>query len=162
MLASLSLTRLCPPQCLQLLHQEPRTSSPDRQGRPRRKPGSFPSFLLRTNAELTLFLPQVELHPYLPQEKLLAYCKEKGIHLTAYCRALSLSLLLRLSTLTYLSLTALGQGNSPILREELILSLAEKYKKPVGAVLLSWNVQRGVSVVPKSSNPERMKQNLGA
>lgn len=83
--------------------------------------------------------------------------------MTAYCRACAApTSRQRLLELTLFSLAALGQGNSPILREELIISLAEKYKKPVGAVLLSWNVQRGVSVVPKSSNPDRMNQNLGA
>ncbi|CEQ43007.1 SPOSA6832_04876 [Sporobolomyces salmonicolor] len=84
--------------------------------------------------------PQVEGHPYLPNDALAAYCKEKGIHLTAYC--------------------PLGQGRSPILLEPLLAALSRKYAKPAGSILLSWGVQRGWSVVPKSSNPGRMAQNL--
>jgi len=83
---------------------------------------------------------QVELHPCLPQEPLLAYCTVKGIRLEAYC--------------------PLGQYNSPLLKEETILSVAEKNKCSPAQVLLSWGVQRGTAVVPKSSNPERIKQNI--
>ncbi|KAM0750838.1 aldo/keto reductase [Meredithblackwellia eburnea MCA 4105] len=84
---------------------------------------------------------QVESHPYFPQRALTDYCKEKGIHLTAYC--------------------PLGQYNSPILKDDVILKLAEKYNKTTGQVLLNWSIQRGGwSVVPKSSNPTRMAQNL--
>lgn len=87
---------------------------------------------------------QVESHPYLPQTSLHEYCKEKGIVLTAY--------------------SPLGQPKpsnpSPVLAEPVAKQLAEKYKTPVGTILLSWLIQRGWTTVPKSANPERLKQNM--
>jgi len=83
---------------------------------------------------------QVELHPCLPQQNLLTYCNEKGILLEAYC--------------------PLGQYNSPLLKDETVLSVAEKNKCSPAQVLLSWAVQRGTAVVPKSANPTRMKDNI--
>ncbi|KPV77159.1 uncharacterized protein RHOBADRAFT_66146 [Rhodotorula graminis WP1] len=94
--------------------------------------------LLKT-AKVVPAVNQVEAHPYCPQEPLREYCAAKGIHLTAYC--------------------PVGQYDSPILREPLIKDLAAKYGKPGGTILLSWGVQRGFSVVPKSSNPQRLRAN---
>jgi glycerol 2-dehydrogenase (NADP+) len=54
----------------------------------------------------------------------------------------------------------LGQYNSPLLKDETILAVAEKIRCSPAQVLLSWAVQRGTAVVPKSSNPQRMKDNL--
>lgn len=82
------------------------------------------------------------MHPYLPQEDLRKYCEEKGIHITAY--------------------TPVGQGNSPILKEDVIKQIAEKHNAAPGQIILSWNVQRGISVVPKSANAGRQKENLSA
>ncbi|KAJ9098853.1 hypothetical protein QFC20_005860 [Naganishia adeliensis] len=88
---------------------------------------------------------QVEAHPYLPQASLDAYCREKGIALTAYC--------------------PLGQPRgpdlSPVLTDPVTKRLAKKYGKPEGSVLISWCIQRGNwSTVPKTVNPKRMKDNL--
>ncbi|KAG8996321.1 hypothetical protein FRB90_012763, partial [Tulasnella sp. 427] len=83
---------------------------------------------------------QVQLHPYLPQLDLLEYCTSKGIHLTAY--------------------SPLGQTNSPLFTDDTIVRLAEKYRVSTGQVLLSWGVQRGTSVIPKSEKEERLRSNL--
>ncbi|KAI5475099.1 hypothetical protein MNV49_001923 [Pseudohyphozyma bogoriensis] len=96
---------------------------------------------LLMTAKVVPAVNQVESHPYLPQDDLLTFCKEKGIHLTAY--------------------SPLGQYNSPLLKDQVVTSIAEKREKEASQVLLSWAVQRGgVSVVPKSSNPTRLAQNL--
>ncbi|GAA6054895.1 hypothetical protein JCM3770_004272 [Rhodotorula araucariae] len=94
--------------------------------------------LLKT-AKVVPAVNQVEAHPYCPQEPLRRYCGEKNIHLTAY--------------------SPVGQYDSPILKEPLVVKLAEKYRTPPGTILLSWGVQRGFSVVPKSSNPARLRAN---
>ena len=54
---------------------------------------------------------------------------------------------------------------SPIMRgklftNELMLKLAEKYKKSIAQITLRWHIQRGVIPIPKSSNEGRIKENL--
>ncbi|KAA1470614.1 aado/keto reductase [Dentipellis sp. KUC8613] len=91
---------------------------------------------------------QVELHPYLPQHALKAFCEARGILLTAY--------------------SPLGQRPSPsedssvpaLFADPTITTLAEKYSTTVGQILISWSVQRGTVSIPKSANAERMKANI--
>ena len=60
--------------------------------------------------------------------------------------------------------TALGQPQgpnlSPVLTDPVTKRLAQKYGKPEGTVLLSWAVQRGWTAVPKTVNPQRMRDNF--
>ncbi|MEE1022008.1 MAG: aldo/keto reductase [Muribaculaceae bacterium] len=45
--------------------------------------------------------------------------------------------------------------NDPVLKE-----IADNHNKSVAQVILRWNLQRGVVVIPGSSNPEHMKENI--
>ncbi|MCJ1304830.1 hypothetical protein MMC08_007643 [Hypocenomyce scalaris] len=83
---------------------------------------------------------QVELHPYCPQQKLKKWCKDRGILLEAYC--------------------PLGSTSSPLLRDLEVASLAEKYKVSLATILISYQVNRGCIVLPKSVTPSRIKENL--
>ncbi|KAF3761954.1 aldo/keto reductase, partial [Cryphonectria parasitica EP155] len=89
---------------------------------------------------------QVELHPLLPQTALQEFCSARGIVLTAY--------------------SPIGQPQagtvSPVLSDETIVKIAKKHGVGEGQVVLSWAVQHGIVVVPKSENPERMKKNITA
>lgn len=58
---------------------------------------------------------QVELHPNNPSPKLIDYCKEKGIHCTAY--------------------SCLGSTNSPLQKDEALLKLAEEKGKSTSQIL---------------------------
>ncbi|KAF9463859.1 Aldo/keto reductase [Collybia nuda] len=84
---------------------------------------------------------QVELHPYLPQHNLKGFCNDKGILLTAY--------------------SSLGQ-NSNVLYEgdSTIKRIASDLKVTPAQILLSWAVQNGIVVVPKSANEDRMVTNI--
>ncbi|ANB11046.1 trifunctional aldehyde reductase/carbonyl reductase (NADPH)/glucose 1-dehydrogenase (NADP(+)) YPR1 [Sugiyamaella lignohabitans] len=82
---------------------------------------------------------QVELHPYLAQDKLRDYCNEHKIVLEAYC--------------------PLGKGTK-LLEEPIVVELAEKYKVSPGQIALSWGIARGYVVIPKSSTPSRIEANL--
>jgi len=83
---------------------------------------------------------QVESHPYLPQHELVDYCKSKGIVFTAY--------------------SPLGSTNSPLLQDEDVKKIAHKHGAEVGQVLISWQVHRGVAVLPKSVTPHRIQSNF--
>ena len=48
----------------------------------------------------------------------------------------------------------------PLLEDELLVSIGRKYNKSSAQVALRFNVQRGVVVIPKSFNPERIKHNF--
>ncbi len=103
-------------------------------------------------ARLKPEMNQNELHPYLQQPDILALCKNHDIHLTAYSPLGSLD-----------RPEGLKVADEPILLEDAtITTIAERHGITAAQVLLSWGLQRGVAVIPKSVNPGRMKENLAA
>jgi alcohol dehydrogenase (NADP+) len=94
---------------------------------------------------------QVELHPYLPQQRLKEFCEAKGIYLTAY------------GPLGAAYRVAKKEVSLPILLEDkAVKAIAEKHKATPAQVLLAWGMERGTAVIPKSVNPVRIKENFGA
>ncbi|KAF7315200.1 Aldo-keto reductase [Mycena indigotica] len=83
---------------------------------------------------------QVELHPCLPQDDLKSYCEAKGILLSAY--------------------SPLGRSQTFFAEQPLIAGLADKYHVTWAQIILSWAVQRGTVVLPKSENEGRMIANI--
>ncbi|HEY9638441.1 MAG TPA: aldo/keto reductase [Coleofasciculaceae cyanobacterium] len=53
-----------------------------------------------------------------------------------------------------------AEGKNNIFKNELLLAIAEKYKKTVAQVILRWLTQRGVVVIPKSVRQERIVENF--
>jgi diketogulonate reductase-like aldo/keto reductase len=53
-----------------------------------------------------------------------------------------------------------AEGKNGIFKNELLVSLAGKYKKSVAQVILRWLIQRGVVVIPKSVHKERIVENF--
>ena len=95
---------------------------------------------------------QIELHPYLQQPAMLEFCKANGIRLTAYAPLGSADRPARLKV-----------EDEPILLEEpAINKLAESRGITPAQLILSWAIHRQTAVIPKSVNPERLKQNLNA
>lgn len=95
---------------------------------------------------------QVELHPYNPQNELLAYCRDKGIHLTAYSPLGSRD-----------RPDSLKSSNEPLLLDnEVVQTTADEEGLTPAQLLIAWAIDRGTSVIPKSANPERIAQNLAA
>ena len=106
---------------------------------------------LLDSARIKPEMNQIELHPYLQQPAMLDFCSKNGIHATAY--------------------SPLGSGDRPdfmkkgqpaILENPMIAAIAERRKATKAQVLISWAIQRGTAVIPKSVNVERMRQNLDA
>jgi alcohol dehydrogenase (NADP+) len=95
---------------------------------------------------------QVELHPFLQQAGLVTYCASHEILMTAYSPLGSSD-----------RPTALKAANEPSLFENpVIRSIAEAHGCTPAQVLLAWQVQRGISVIPKSVTPARLRENLAA
>lgn len=80
---------------------------------------------------------QIERHPNLPQIELVKFCQDKGIAVQAH------STIMR------------GQ----LLDNKLLVSLAEKYNKTTTQIILRWDIQNQVAVIPKSSKVQRLREN---
>ncbi len=93
---------------------------------------------------------QVESHPYLVQAKLLRYCQQEEIAFTAFSP---------LGAASYYSLNMAHQSES-LLDHAIVQCIAMEKRKSAAQVLLRWGVQRGTSVIPKTTSPDRMKENL--
>lgn len=93
---------------------------------------------------------QVELHPMLHQNELLDYCKANGIHVTAY------------SPLGSPDRSAgMKAADEPNLFEiPVIVELAKKHNCTPAQIMVSWAMERGTAVIPKSVNAGRLKQNF--
>lgn len=83
-------------------------------------------------------LDQVEFTPWLYNKELLQYCQQRNIQLQSY---------------------------SPITRgkkfdDPRLLQLCEKYGKSPAQVILRWNIEHGISTIPKSSSKQRLQENF--
>ena len=92
------------------------------------------------NVEVIPAVNQIELHPFFSQEDALALMKEYGIQPQAW--------------------GPLAEGKHGIFTDPLLVGIGRKYGKSAAQVVLRWNTQRGVSILPKSTHVERMEQNI--
>ncbi|KAJ3123790.1 hypothetical protein HK098_001630 [Nowakowskiella sp. JEL0407] len=84
---------------------------------------------------------QIELHPFFPQNQLLKFAKENEIVVQAF--------------------SPFASGQSPLLFEnETVVEVAKKNVKTPAQVLISWGIQRGICVLPKSANRKRIQENF--
>ena len=93
---------------------------------------------------------QIELHPYLQQNEMLAFCQQHNISLTAY--------------------SPLGSSDRPdrlkspdepvVLKDDVIVKIANNHGITPAQVLIAWAIQRGTIVIPKSVNPKRLAENF--
>ncbi|WNQ14069.1 aldo/keto reductase [Paenibacillus aurantius] len=93
---------------------------------------------LREVSDTVPAVNQVEFHPLLRQQELLDYCQDKGIQLEAWSPLMQ------------------GKLYLPLLKE-----LAAKHGKTPAQVVLRWDLQHGVVVIPKSVHKERIVENSG-
>ena len=104
---------------------------------------NFYPFVLANFCENVDVIPavnQIELHPFFSQEDALALMKEYGIQPQAW--------------------GPLAEGKHGIFTDPLLVGIGRKYGKSAAQVVLRWNTQRGVSILPKSTHVERMEQNI--
>ena len=105
----------------------------------------------RVDEELTAFLPQVtippalvqnEIHPYYQEQEVVPFIQEKGIAVQCWY-------------------PLGGRGyTAELLGNETIQAIAEAHGVSAAQVILRWDLQRGIVVIPGSGNPEHIKENL--
>lgn len=92
------------------------------------------------NAKIKPMINQVEIHPFFQQQSAIDTMKEFGVQPEAW--------------------GPFAEGKFGIFQNEILTKIGEKYGKTSAQVILRWNIQRGVVVIPKSVKKERMEQNF--
>lgn len=90
--------------------------------------------------EISPMVNQVELHPFFAQPHALEIMNEYHVQAEAWA--------------------PLGGGRYDAFSNEVLKKIALKHNKRIGQVMLRWNVQRGVVVIPKSVHVERIQENI--
>ena len=89
---------------------------------------------------------QIEMHPYLQQTRLLDFCRRLGMVVTAY---------------SPLARPGYEEMSARLVDEKIIRGIANAHGKTPVQVLLRWGIQRNTIVIPKSTHPERIQENIG-
>jgi methylglyoxal/glyoxal reductase len=91
------------------------------------------------HAKIKPAVDQVELHPHLSLQPLMAYCTEMGIAYEAW--------------------SPLGGDGGKLLDDAVLKKIAEKHRKSVAQVILRWDLQKGIITIPKSIHQDRIIAN---
>jgi len=81
---------------------------------------------------------QIEFHPWLQRPELVELCRENDVTVEA----------------------AAPLGRTEIFQDEVLQEIGEKYDRSVAQIALKWAVDRGVTVLPKSTSPDHVRANL--
>ncbi|MBL9190081.1 MAG: aldo/keto reductase [Opitutaceae bacterium] len=93
---------------------------------------------------------QIELHPYLTQPRMLRYCAQERIAVTAFSP---------LGSPSYESI-GMARPDENVLRDPVVTALAARHRRTPAQIVLRWGVQRGCAVIPKTQTPSRLAENL--
>ena len=99
---------------------------------------------------------EVEFHPYLYQKDLKEFCDKEKIIIFSY------NPLVKGRYCKENHEEMMKEKNLDLLNEDIVKSLAEKYKKSVGQIVLNWHIHLGIIPIPGTKSPQRMKENLGS
>lgn len=91
-------------------------------------------------AKIRPMVNQVEVHPYNQQITAKKYMDKYGVQIEAWA--------------------PFGEGRGGLFENDVLKNIGEKYGKSTAQVMLRWNIQRGVVVIPKSTHYERMVENF--
>lgn len=92
------------------------------------------------NANVIPAVNQVECHPFFQQKEAMAVMKEHNVQIEAW--------------------GPFAEGQKNIFANDILTEIARKYGKTTAQVILRWNVQRGVVVIPKSVHENRIQENI--
>jgi len=95
---------------------------------------------LMVHNEVVPAINQIETHPFHQQIETQKFLQENNVQIESW--------------------GPFAEGKNNIFENELLLAIAEKYKKTVAQVILRWLTQRGVVAIPKSVRKERIVENF--
>jgi len=102
----------------------------------------YPSQFDDPEAAIDMALVQNEIHPYYQEQEVVPFIQEKGIVVQCWY-------------------PLGGRGHtSELLGDEVIKSIAKAHGVSSAQVILRWDLQRGIVVIPGSGNPDHIKENL--
>jgi len=93
---------------------------------------------------------QVELHPYFLRKEYIEFHKKFNISVTAYAPIGASGWSLRKDE----------YKNLALLDEPVLVELAKKYNKTPAQIVLNWHLHIGMIIIPKTSKPERLSENI--
>jgi len=93
---------------------------------------------------------QIESHPFLTQEPLLRLAADFGVAVTAFSP---------LGSQSYVSLDMATEADT-VLTAPPVVAAAKRVQRTPAQVVLRWGVQRGTAIIPKTTRPERLRENL--
>ncbi len=105
---------------------------------------------LMATARIRPAMLQIEAHPFLTQERLLRLAQGYGLAVTAFSP---------LGALSYLEL-GMADVNDSVLEQPVVKAAAARLGRSAAQVVLRWALQRGTAIIPKTSRPERLGENL--
>ena len=114
---------------------------------------NFNTALLRdlmNQASVQPAMLQIELHPYLCQDKLVRFCHESNIAVTGFSP---------LGAQSYFQLN-MAETSESVIEQTAIKDIAAKHNRTPAQVVLRWGVQRGTAIVPKTTSEARLKENI--
>lgn len=95
---------------------------------------------------------QIELHPYLTQERYVKWVQSKGIQVVAYSS---------FGPQSFVDMgSEIAKATPTLFEHEVVKKIADKHNVSTSQVLLRWATQQKIAVIPKSSKKERLRQNL--
>ena len=100
--------------------------------------------LLLEKTQVVPAVNQVECHPLLNQNALISFCRKNNIVITAY------------------SPLGAAEGSQMLFTNRVVRDIATRLKATPAQVLLAWQMQRGIVVIPKSVQEDRIKENFAA
>ncbi|MDR6563570.1 MULTISPECIES: aldo/keto reductase [unclassified Arcicella] len=95
---------------------------------------------------------QLELHPFLQQNKIVDFANANNIILTGFCPLGS----------SDRPINRITAGEPKLFENKTIIDIAQEKGNTPAQIMLAWAINRGTSVIPKSVNPQRLKENIEA
>ena len=89
---------------------------------------------------------QIEISPFNTNKEIIAFCKERKVQVEAFA--------------TFGTTKKNPAAAKDLLDNEIILDLSEKYNKSASQVILRWVLEQGISVIPKASSKDHLRENI--